>query len=107
MATKNLRLCNQIKRNVSGSVYGRFSIIFSHFIPIGQNISQLTFEIQVPAWDKLKHVAELDRLMRSQPSPLNNYISNGNTYINKGEKKPGQIRFHSKRPHTITKRMAT
>jgi hypothetical protein len=26
----------QIKRNFTGSIYGRFSIIYPHFIPIGQ-----------------------------------------------------------------------
>jgi len=36
--------------------------------------------------------------------PLDTWISNGNTYINKREKKtcPAQTRFHSKRPDTIT-----
>jgi hypothetical protein len=38
-----------------------------------------------------------------QPSPIDNWISNGNTYINNKEKKPAQICFQSKRPHTITK----
>jgi hypothetical protein len=28
----------QIKRNFTGSIYGRFSIIYPHFIPIGQNM---------------------------------------------------------------------
>ena len=36
-------------------------------------------------------------------SPLDNWISNGNTNIHKRSTKPGQIRLHSKRPHTITK----
>ena len=44
----------------------------------------------------------LNRMLRIQPSPLDNWITNGNTYMNK-RKRPAQIRLHSKRPHTITK----
>jgi hypothetical protein len=33
---------------------------------------------------------------------MDNWIFNGNTYIN-DKKKPAQIRFHLKRPHIITK----
>ena len=42
----------------------------------------MTLETQVMAWDRHKNVAELNRLMGFQPSPLDNWISNGNTYIN-------------------------
>ena len=37
--------------------------------------------LKVQAWDRHKNVAMLNRLMGSQPSPLDNWISNGNTYI--------------------------
>ena len=43
----------------------------------------MKFEIQLLAWDKYKNVTVLNWLMASQPSPLDNWISNGNTYINK------------------------
>ena len=39
----------------------------------------MMLEIQVLAWDSYKFVVGLNRLMRSQPSPLDNWISNGNT----------------------------
>ena len=38
------------------------------------------------AWDRHKNVARLNRLIGSQSSPLDNWISNGNKYINKGLK---------------------
>ena len=40
-------------------------------------------EIHVLAWDRHSNVVELNRLMGSQPSLLDNWISNDNTYINK------------------------
>jgi hypothetical protein len=43
----------------------------------------MTLEIQVLAWDRHKNVVELNQLMGSQPSPLDNWFSNSNTYINK------------------------
>jgi hypothetical protein len=43
----------------------------------------------------------LNQLMGSQPSPLTNWISNGDTYINKRYKNPAQTCFHPIRPHTI------
>jgi hypothetical protein len=43
----------------------------------------MVLEIQVLALDRHKNVAELNQLMGSQPSLLDNWISNGNTYINK------------------------
>jgi hypothetical protein len=36
-----------------------------------------------PGWDRHKHVAGLNRLMGSKPSPLDNWISNSNAYIKK------------------------
>ena len=39
----------------------------------------------------------LNQLMGSQLSPLDKWVSNGNTYINKRYKKKVQIHFHSKR----------
>jgi hypothetical protein len=40
----------------------------------------MTLEIQVLAWDRHKKVAGFNWLMGSQPSSLNNWISNSNTY---------------------------
>jgi hypothetical protein len=59
----------------------------------------MTLEIQVLACDGHKDVARFNRLMEPQPSLLDNRISNGNG----NDKKPEQIRFHSKGQHTITK----
>jgi hypothetical protein len=39
---------------------------------------------------------ELNRLMGPQSSRLDNWISNGNTYVIKRLKKPTHIRFHTK-----------
>jgi hypothetical protein len=49
---------------------------------------------------RYKNVAGLDLLMRSQVSPLENWISNSNTYTN--NKKTAQICCHSQRPLTKT-----
>ena len=38
----------------------------------------MMLEIQVLVWDRLKEVAGLNWLMGYQPSPLDNWISNGN-----------------------------
>ena len=43
--------------------------------------------IQVLAWDWDKNVAELNRLMGSQPSPSDNLVSKGITVINKNRKR--------------------
>jgi hypothetical protein len=43
----------------------------------------MVLEIQVLAWDRHKKVAGLNQLMGTQISPIDNWISNGNTYINK------------------------
>ena len=45
----------------------------------------MTLEIQFLAWDRHKNVAGLNRLIGFQPSSLDNFISNRNTYINKQE----------------------
>ena len=58
----------------------------------------VTLEIQILASVRHKNVVWFNWLMGSQPSILDNWISNGNTYINK----PAQIRFHPKRTYTIT-----
>ena len=50
---------------------------------------------QTPKCGRIKPVNETQY-------PLDTWISNGNTYINKREKKPAQTRFHSKRPDTMT-----
>ena len=62
----------------------------------------LMFEIQILAWDRHKNVVGLNRLMGSLPSRLGNWISNGNTCLNK-RWKHAQIRFHSKGQQTIAK----
>jgi hypothetical protein len=41
----------------------------------------MALKLQVLAWDNHKNVVGLNRLMGSQISPLDNLISNGNTYI--------------------------
>jgi len=43
----------------------------------------MTLEIQVQAWDKNKHVAGFNWLLRSQHSSLDNWISKVNTFINR------------------------
>ena len=48
-------------------------------------------------------VGVLNWLIRPEPSHLDIQISNSNTYLNKRYKIPAQIRFHSTKPHTITK----
>ena len=59
----------------------------------------MMFETQVLAWDRNKNVAGQNRLMGSQNSPFDNWITNDNT--NKSNnKKHAQIRFQSKRPTT-------
>jgi hypothetical protein len=42
----------------------------------------MTLGIEVLAWDRYKNMAGLNRLMVSQPSPLDTGISNSNIYIN-------------------------
>ena len=59
----------------------------------------MTLEIQVMTWDRHKNVVGLNWLMGSHLSPLDNWISNGNAYINKRFKKT-----YKDSPHTITKR---
>ena len=56
----------------------------------------MMLDTKILAWYRHKNVAELNRLMGSHPSPLYNWISITNTYINKQLTKPAQIRFHSK-----------
>jgi hypothetical protein len=43
----------------------------------------MRLQIQVLVWDRHRHLVEVDQLTWSQPSSLNNWISNGNSYINK------------------------
>jgi hypothetical protein len=59
-------------------------------------------------WTGAKHVAALNRLMGSDPPPhkKNNIpllTTASQTTIHANDKKSAHIRFHSKRPHTITK----
>ena len=56
-------------------------------------------EIQVLAWDRHKNVTGLNRLMGSQPSPLDKWISKRQCIY----KQHAPIRSHTTRPHTITK----
>ena len=60
----------------------------------------MTLKLQVLAWDNHKNVAGLNRLMGSQLSPLDNLISNDNTYINK--RKSAQIGSYSKKDHRLS-----
>jgi len=46
----------------------------------------MTLEIKVMAWKRRSNVAGLSRLMGFQPSSLDNWISNGKTYIKKPDK---------------------
>jgi hypothetical protein len=43
----------------------------------------MAWEIKVLDWDRHKNVEGLNWLMGSKPFPLDNWISNSNTYINK------------------------
>jgi len=49
------------------------------------------------AWDMHKNMVGLVWFMGSRPSPIDNWISNSNTDINK-HTKPAEIYFNSKRP---------
>jgi hypothetical protein len=44
---------------------------------------KITLEINVLAWERHKNMVELNRLIGYKPSPLDIWISNGSTYINK------------------------
>ena len=61
----------------------------------------MKLEIQVMGWDRQKNVAVLSRLMGSQPSHLDNWIFNGNTYINKRLKNLHRFSSTQTRSHTI------
>jgi hypothetical protein len=41
----------------------------------------MTLEIQILTWDRHKDVVGLNQLMGSQPSPFDNWISNGKIFI--------------------------
>jgi hypothetical protein len=43
----------------------------------------MIYDVGNPGADKDKGEGRLNQLMASQPSPLDNWISNVNTYINK------------------------
>ena len=57
----------------------------SHLEPLSIKIhhKHMALEIQVLALDRHKNVAGLNRLMGSEPSPSDNWITNDNTDINK------------------------
>ena len=61
------------------------------------------FENPVEAWDRHKDVVGLNWLMGLQPSPLDPWISNDNSFKNERKQKPAHILFYWKRPYTITK----
>jgi hypothetical protein len=42
----------------------------------------MTLQIQVRVWYRHTHLVEINKLTGSKPSHLNNWISNGNSYIN-------------------------
>jgi hypothetical protein len=42
----------------------------------------MTLQIQVLVWYRHSHLVEINQLTGSQPFHLNNWISNGNSYIN-------------------------
>ena len=63
----------------------------------------MMLEIQVLAWDRRTYMAGLNRLMESNPSTLDSWISNGNTYMYKQRiKNLYRLDSTEKRPHTIT-----
>ena len=60
----------------------------------------MTLEIQFLAWDRYKNMVCINQIMGSQPFPLDNRISNGNTYaknVNTDDKKPIQNLFPLKK----------
>jgi hypothetical protein len=57
--------------------------------------------LESPGLGQAQNMVGLNQLMGSQPSPLDNWISNRNTY-KQMMKKTAQICFHSKRQHIIT-----
>jgi hypothetical protein len=60
----------------------------------------MTLEIQVMGWGRQKNVAVLSRVMGSQTSHLDNWIFNGNTYINKRLKNLNIFSSTQTRSHT-------
>ena len=58
----------------------------------------MMFENPVEAWDRHKDVVGLNWLMGLQPSPLDPWISNDNSYKNERKQKPAHILFYWKRP---------
>ena len=43
----------------------------------------ILLEIQILSWDRQNNVAGFYQLMGPQPPPLDNWVSNGNTDVNK------------------------
>ena len=54
----------------------------------------MMFENPVEAWDRHKDVVGLNWLMGLQPSPLDPWISNDNSYKNERKQKPAHILFY-------------
>ena len=70
-------------------------IITSHLNWTQKRQRHMTLEVLVLAWDRHTDVAVLNWLIGPQPSPLDNWISNGNTYIWINYiKKPTQIIYN-------------
>ena len=60
-----------------------FHKLSSQLIDHRKGPRQLALEIQILTQDRHPKVAGLNRVMGSQPSPLDNEISNGNTDVHK------------------------
>ena len=54
----------------------------------------MMFENPVEAWDRHKDVVGLNWLMGFQPSSLDPWISNDNSYKNERKQKPAHILFY-------------
>jgi hypothetical protein len=61
----------------------------------------MELEIQVLAWDRHKNVASLSRLMRTEISPSDNWISDDK--YKQPIKNTAQIGFHTRRLHFTLK----
>jgi glucan-binding YG repeat protein len=72
-----------MKFNNSNNIY---KMTNHHSVQRNEHIERprhMMLEFQILAWDRHKNETGLNQFMRSQPSPLGKWISNGNTYIHK------------------------
>lgn len=72
----------------------RSPLILTKGIPRKLHVIHLKLEIQVLAWDRYSYVAGLDWLIGYQSSPLDSWISNDNTSINKFLQKTSNYKIH-------------